>query len=143
MSGRFFLDTNVFVYAFDSNSPEKAATAKALIREGLTKEIGIISYQVIQEFLNVALRRFKKPMTTVEAESFLGLVLRPMCSVQSSHSLYGRALAIRDRYRLSWWDSLIIASAIEGRCARLYTEDLQNGLVIEQLIIENPFRPSC
>ena len=142
MSGRFFLDTNVFVYAFDSNSPEKAETAKKLIREGLTSEKGIISYQVIQEFFNVALRRFKEPMTTAEAESFLGLVLRPMCSVQSSHSLYGRALVICDRYRLSWWDSLIISGAIDGGGAEVYSEDLQNGLVIEQLVIENPFGPS-
>jgi predicted nucleic acid-binding protein len=68
MSGKFFLDTNVFVYSFDARSPTKAAQATKLIRKGIETRGGIVSYQVVQEFFNVALRRFAKPMSTLEAE---------------------------------------------------------------------------
>jgi len=60
MSGKFFLDTNIFVYSFDANLPKKAAQATKLIRKGIETRGGIVSYQVVQEFLNVALRRFAK-----------------------------------------------------------------------------------
>jgi predicted nucleic acid-binding protein len=60
MSGRFFLDTNIFVYSFDTSSPRKAAQAKKLIRGAIETRGGIVSYQVVQQFFNVALRRFSK-----------------------------------------------------------------------------------
>ena len=68
MTGRFFLDTNVFVYSFDAGSPQKAAKSKKLIRNAIHTSGGIVSYPVVQEFFNVALRRFIKPMTTGDAE---------------------------------------------------------------------------
>ena len=63
MSGRFFLDTNLFVYTFDAKAPAKAKTAAHLIRRAADTGEGIISYQVVQEFFNVALRRFAQPMS--------------------------------------------------------------------------------
>ena len=57
MSGKFLLDTNIFVYSFDASSPKKAAQATKLIRKGIETRGGIVSYQVVQEFFNVALRR--------------------------------------------------------------------------------------
>ena len=139
MSGRFFLDTNVFVYSFDANASSKAKTAARLIRRAVDSGEGIISYQVVQEFLNVALRRFSQPMTSAEAEQYLVTVFRPLVAVHSSLATYIEALRISARYRLSWYDSLIVASAIEGRCEVLYSEDLQDGRKIEGLRIENPF----
>jgi predicted nucleic acid-binding protein len=68
MSGRFFLDTNIFVYSFVASSPKKAAQATKLIRKGIETRGGIVSYQVVQEFFNVALRHFAKPMSSVDAE---------------------------------------------------------------------------
>jgi len=64
MSGKFFLDTNIFVYSFDANSPKKAAQATKLIRKGIETRGGIVSYQVVQEFFNVAWRSFAKPMSS-------------------------------------------------------------------------------
>jgi predicted nucleic acid-binding protein len=58
MSARFFLDTNIFVYSFDASSPKKAAESRKLIRSAIQTRNGIVSYQVVQEFFNVALRRF-------------------------------------------------------------------------------------
>jgi predicted nucleic acid-binding protein len=139
MSGRFFLDTNVFVYTFDAKAPAKAKKAALLIRRAADTGEGIISYQVVQEFFNVALRRFPQPMTVAEAEQYLITVLRPLLAVHSSPAIYFEALRIAEKHRLSWYDSLIVAAALEGQCERLYSEDLQDGRKIEGLRIENPF----
>ena len=139
MSGRFFLDTNVFVYSFDPSAPGKARRAAQLIRRAVTTGQGIVSYQVVQEFFNVALRRFSEPMTASEAEQYLTTVFRPLLAVHSSQAIYAEALRLSGRYSLSWYDALIAAEAIEGQCSILYSEDLQHGLRIGELQIENPF----
>ncbi len=61
-SGRFFLDTNIFVYTFDGRSPSKRAPANDLVARALDTRRGVISYQAVQEFLNVATRKFARPM---------------------------------------------------------------------------------
>ena len=139
MSGRFFLDTNVFVYSFDAGSPKKAAQSAKLIKSAIETRGGIVSYQVVQEFFNVALRRFAKPMSTADAEQYLSTTFRPLLSVHSSPALYGEALRIGARFRLAWYDSLIVASAIEGQCDVLYSEDFQDGQQFGTVVISNPF----
>jgi predicted nucleic acid-binding protein len=139
MNGRFFLDTNLFVYSFDRNSPAKSRRATQIIREAVATRNGIISYQVMQEFFNVALRRFSPPMTLVEAEQYLGTVFRPLLTVHSSQDLYKNAFRLAGRYRLPWYDSIIVAAAIEGKCGVLYSEDFQHGQKFGDLKIENPF----
>lgn len=139
MSDRFFLDTNIFVYSFDKNAPKKADRAAKLIRRAIEVGQGIVSYQVVQEFFNVALRRFAEPMSGADAEQYLSTTFRPLLAVHSSHGLYSRALQLGREHSLSWYDSLIVASAIEGRCGVLYSEDLQHGQRFGGLRIENPF----
>jgi predicted nucleic acid-binding protein len=139
MSGKFFLDTNIFVYSFDAASPDKASESANLIRKGIETRSGIVSYQVVQEFFNVALRRFAKPISGPEAEQYLSTTFRPLLSVYPSVALYGEALRIAGRFRLAWYDSLIIASAIEGQCETLYSEDLQHGQKFGGVTISNPF----
>ena len=138
MSDRFFLDTNVFVYSFDANSPAKASQARKLIGSAIETHAGIVSYQVVQEFFNVALRRFAKPMSTADAEQYLSTTFRPLLSVHSSPALYGEALRIAARFRLPWYDSLIVASAIEGQCDVLYSGDFQDGQQFGSRTISNP-----
>lgn len=139
MSGKFFLDTNIFVYSFDLNSPKKALQATKLIRKGIETRSGIVSYQVVQEFFNVALRRFAKPMSSADAEQYLATTFRPLLAVHSSPALYGEALRILARFRLAWYDSLIVASATEGQCDVLYSEDFQDGQQIGRVTVSNPF----
>jgi predicted nucleic acid-binding protein len=139
MSARFFLDTNLFVYTFDPNAAAKANKARQLIRRAADTGEGIISYQVVQEFFSVALRRFPQVMSMAEAEQYLITVLRPLLAVHSSPAIYFEALRIAEKHRLSWYDSLIIAAALEGQCEKLYSEDFQHGRKIETLRIENPF----
>lgn len=139
MSGRFFLDTNIFVYSFDRTSPAKAREAQQLIRNALATQKGVVSYQVVQEFFNVALRRFSRPMKAAEAERYLGSVFRPLLSVQSSIVLFSEALRIQGGSHLSWFDSLIVAAAMQAGCDSLLTEDLQHGQRFGNLQIVNPF----
>lgn len=138
MSGRFFLDTNIFVYSFDTQAPAKAKRALRLIREAVDTGKGIVSYQVVQEFFNVAFRRFPQPMNVAEAEQYLLTVLRPLLAIQSSSALYLEALRTAEKCRLSWYDSLIVAAALQGECSVLYSEDFQHGQKIGALTIENP-----
>jgi predicted nucleic acid-binding protein len=139
MNGKFFLDTNVFLYLFDTTAPAKAKKATRLVRQAVDTGKGIVSYQVVQEFFNVALRRFAHPMSGAEAEQYLITVLRPLLAVHSSPALYVEALRIAGKHRMAWYDSIIVASALEGRCETLYSEDFQHGRQIEGLRVENPF----
>jgi predicted nucleic acid-binding protein len=139
MNGKFFLDTNVFVYLFDTTAPAKAKKAARLVRDAVDTGKGIVSYQVVQEFFNVALRRFAHPMSGAEAEQYLITVFRPLLAVHSSPSLYVEALRVAGKHRIAWYDSIIVASALESQCDTLYSEDFQHGRQIEGLRMENPF----
>ncbi len=139
MNARFFLDTNIFVYSFDRSSAAKSQRALQLISRAAATRKGIVSYQVVQEFFNLALRKFAQPMTVAEAEQYLSAVFRPLVAVQSSPALISEALSLTGRHRLSWYDALIVAAAIEGGCGILYSEDLQDGQRFGELKIENPF----
>jgi len=139
MNGRFFLDTNVFVYSFDRSAAAKARRAAQLIRQAVATRKGIVSYQVVQEFFNVALRRFAQPMTAAEGEQYLGVVFRPLLAVHSFHALYGEAIRLSAKFSLSWYDSLIVVAAMESQCEILYSEDLQHGQRFGDLRVENPF----
>ncbi len=143
MSDRSFLDTNVFVYTFDDSAPSKRDVARKLVSEALLSGRTSISFQVVQEFLNVATRKFQVPMKPADALRYLDQVLAPLCHVFASVELYRKALGIQDRWRSSFYDSLLIAAALEGSCDRLLSEDLQDGQRIEGLTIENPFRASA
>jgi predicted nucleic acid-binding protein len=139
MSGRFFLDTNIFIYSFDHGAPVKAGKATQLIRDALTTQKGFISYQVIQEFFNVALKRFSQPMRLADAEQYLGTVFRPLLGVHPSQTLYREGLELQARSGLSWYNSLIVSAAIQARCDVLFTEDIQHGQRFGSLQVANPF----
>ena len=139
MSDKFFLDTNLFVYLFDQSAPSKAVISRKLMNAALDSGKGIISYQVVQEFFNVARRRFAEPMRPDQAEQLLSTMFHRLWTVQPSPALYLRALRLLDRFHLQWYDALIVAGAIEGECRILYTEDLQHGQSIDGLEVQNPF----
>jgi predicted nucleic acid-binding protein len=139
MSGRYFIDTNIFIYSFHENDPHKRDMSRHLIADALENSTGIISYQVVQEFLGAATRKFKKPLTFKDSQRYLAIVLEPLCEVHSSPELFHQALEIMDKWRYSFYDSLIIASAIQAGCSVLYSEDMQHGQEIMNLRIRNPF----
>jgi len=139
MSDKFFLDTNVVIYAFDHSSPAELKIARRLIAQGVQEKRAVVSYQVVQEFVNVALRSFESSMSPSELEEFLFEALFPMTEVSSSSALVIEALRMRSMHRLSWYDSLIVAAAIQSRCKILYSEDLQHGRRFGDLVVTNPF----
>lgn len=139
MSDRFFIDTNIFLYTFDQNAPEKARRSEDLISLGIETGKAVISFQVVQEFLNGAFRRLKPAMSHPEAELYLAMTLRPLLAVHSSYTLYIQALQINSSHSISWYDSLIVAAAIESDCGILYSEDLQHGRRFDSLVVRNPF----
>ena len=140
MSARAFLDTNVLVYTFDGSSERKRARATELVNGALVDRSAMISFQVVQEFLNVATRKFAKPMTEADASLYLRRVLDPLCEVHSSPALYEQALDIRERWHFSFFDALIVAAALAGGCETLYSGDVQHGQKVRELTVINPFQ---
>lgn len=134
MSAKDFFDTNVLIYAVAKNDP-RSAKAEALVASG-----GIVSIQSLNEFVSVARR--KLGMTWKEVREFLDLI-SILCPDPAPISLdtYRGALAIAERYRYGIYDALVVSAALEAGCRTLYSEDLQDGQIINrQLTIRNPFR---
>ena len=128
-----FFDTNVLLYLLSADAA-KADRAESLLSDG-----GTISVQVLNEFASVALR--KLAMSVAELREILEPV-RGVCHVEPvTEDTHDRALALVERYGFSFYDALLMAAALRAGCARLYSEDLQHGqLVDRQLRILNPFR---
>lgn len=101
---------------------------------------GCISFQVVQECLNIMVRKADIPLSANETQRYLESVLSRLWLVMPSVALYRRGIEIQDRYKYGFYDSLIVAAALEAGCTRLLSEELQHGQRIEQLTIENPFR---
>jgi predicted nucleic acid-binding protein len=139
MTGRDFLDTNVLVYSFDEKQPAKRDRAREIIARALRDGSAIISYQVVQEFLNVALHKFISPFNVKDCGDYLTGVLEPLCQVYPDTSLYRKALDVQSTTGFSFYDSLIIVGAMRGQCSCLLTEDMQTGREIEGVKIVNPF----
>ena len=139
MSAKYFLDTNIFVYCFDELQPAKKVRSLALVAEALQTGAGIISTQVIQEFLNVATRKFRVPLKPEDGKLYLQKVLYPLCHIYPDLELYRAALDVMAEARISFYDSLIVAGAIQGGCALVYSEDLQSGQQIGRVKIVNPY----
>jgi len=140
MRDKYFIDTNVLVYSFDDGKPLKKERSVALIQGALETGMGIISTQVIQEFLNVAIQKFAVPMKIDDSKAYLRLVLNPLCQVYPNLSLYENCLDLQAETRYSFYDSLILAAAIQGGCDILYSEDLHEGQEIRGVKIVNPYR---
>jgi predicted nucleic acid-binding protein len=139
MSGDF-IDSNIFVYLFDETDKHKRGAAAGIVESGLQTNSASISFQMVQETLNVLTRKLATPMTVEGAKRFLENILMPLWRVFSpSSALYHQALDVQARYRYSFYDSLIIAAALDAGCDRLYGEEMQSGQRTEGLKIKNPF----
>jgi predicted nucleic acid-binding protein len=132
MSGRSFFDTTILLYSISSEEP-RAAVAEKLLADG-----GWISVQVLNEFAAVARRKLN--MSWEQIREAL-LAIRVLCESPTPLSIetHEAGLEIAARYGCSIYDALILAAALEADCDVLYTEDMQNGLVIGSLTIRNPF----
>jgi predicted nucleic acid-binding protein len=139
MNGNYFLDTNCFIYVFDAAAPVKREKATKLVANALSSGHGIISWQVCQEFLHASLHKPSSQVPQELIDDYLAHVLLPMCRVHSSASLICKALEIQRDTQYRFYDSLIVAAAIESGAKILYSEDLQHDRLIGHLRIVNPF----
>ncbi len=130
-----FFDTNVLLYLL-SGDAAKADRAEALLQDG-----GRISVQVLNEFAAVATRKLK--LSWPETNEALAIV-RAVCQVEpltiETHEL---AVQLAERYKIGFYDALIVAAALLANCSTLYSEDLQSGQRIERTLkVVNPFQKS-
>jgi predicted nucleic acid-binding protein len=137
---RYFFDTNVLVYMFDSSAPDKRTRALQVLEQALDAGLAVLSTQVLQEFFVTVTRKLPAPLTKEQAKRAVQDFARlPVVRVDPDIIL--NAIDTMQRYRLSFWDSLIIQAALRGDATVIYSEDLQPGQTIETIRVENPFQP--
>jgi len=135
MKDKFFIDTNIIIYSYSSNEEEKQTIANNLF---FNNDNLCISTQVISELSNVLFKKFKLSGDAIEDAVLEIDNIFKVCPFYLSTQL--KAIRIKEKYKLQYYDSLIIANALENRGTILFTEDMQHNLVIEnQLVIKNPF----
>lgn len=141
MTGPVFVDTNVFLYVFDSADISKQNLAHEWREELWKNRTGRISFQVLQEFYVMATKKWPESRYEIRAEVADLLAWQP---VSVDADIFDRGWKIQDRYQLSFWDALIVAAAASVGCRYLLTEDLQNGQKLDGILVINPFltRPS-
>ncbi len=143
MTDKVFVDSNIWLYALttprDGEEMSKRNKAIESLRELASKKTIVVSIQVINEFHWNMIRKFK-----INDDSVAEIVKINIESIavinEIGYSVYRKAFDLRKKYSLSFWDSLIVASALEAECEMLYTEDMQHGQIIESsLTVYNPF----
>jgi len=136
MTERVFLDTNVILYADDRSAGDKRLRALDLLSDLVSKSLAVVSTQVLQEYFVVATRKLGVPpevaRAKVDALAQLDVVLiRPEIIVA--------AIDLHRLHSLSFWDALIIKCASVAGCSRVLSEDMQNGVSIDGVVVVNPF----
>jgi len=132
MNDKFFLDTNVCIYAFDRDGKKKEKALDLIVSNQAT-----VSTQVLMETANVAGKKLKFNQEEIELSVNY---ITTFCSLQFIElSTIKLAFQIRRKYQYALYDALIVASAIESNCGILYTEDMQHEHFIDNMRIINPF----
>lgn len=139
MTTRFFLDTNIVLYCFDDTSVRKQSIARDLLILGASTDTGVVGYQVIQEFLNVALNARRLALANGVALAFVERFLQPISKTVPGFDLFVSTAEIQTETKYSFYDCLIVAAALQGKCEILYSEDMQHDHRIGSLRIVNPF----
>ena len=136
---RWFFDTNVLVYLFDTNAPEKKAAARSLWDKACREATPILSLQVLQEFFVTVTKTVKQGMPVPLARQTVLDFAEIADVVAISLPLIEAATGRIEVSGFSFWDSLIVETAIESGARRLWTEDLQDGQTFGQLTVVNSF----
>ena len=135
---KFFFDTNVLVYLFDADSPDKRKQARALFQKHAEAGDILLSTQVLQEFYVAVTRKLARPLdTAAAAEAVTSFAVLPLVQIDSELVL--SAIHSSRNSQLSFWDALIVQAAIEGHASTLCSEDLQHGQTLDGLHMVNPF----
>lgn len=139
MSALVFVDTNVFLYTVDARDVPKQARAREWVRWCWTEEAGRISTQVLNEFYNNAITKFRTVMPVQQARAQVRNLRQWQPPHLDTFTIDG-AWALQDRHALGYWDALIVASAQQQGCQYLLCEDLPHQQRFESVQVINPFR---
>ena len=131
-----FLDTNVIVYANDTRNPAKQDRAIEIVDRVMRERTGVVSTQVLQEYAAVSETKLGQDPDAVIRQL---LSLEALEIVVVTSPLIRRALEIRGRYQINYWDACILAAAEHARCSVLLSEDLNPGQLYAAVRVENPF----
>lgn len=137
MSDREFFDSNVLVYSDDHDAPRKQSKALDLIGKSRRSHSGVLSTQVLQEYFVAATRKLGVPARV--AREKVGIFSHFEVAMIAVDDVFG-AIDLHRLHQLSFWDGLIVRSALASGCNVLYSEDMQHGRRFEGLRIVNPFR---
>ena len=137
MSVNAFIDTNILIYAHVSSDINKHEATLILMQNLLVDSVIFVSTQVLGEFYT-AMVKYKR--SHIEISHFISEIVRESNVTDITLNIVESALHIKDKYRYSYWDTLIIAAALASNCTALYSEDMQHNQLIEnQLTIINPY----
>lgn len=136
---RSLLDTNVLVYADAADEPQKQQRAIALITALRGAGEAVLSTQVLQEYVNVAVRKLRLPHALIRER--IGFYRR-FELVTTSADLIAGALDLHVLRGVSFYDALILQAAVVSGCPRVLSEDMQHGASLGGVRIENPFVPA-
>jgi len=139
-ANKIFFDTNILVYQFDHTALSKRKLAIKLIEQSIEEATGAISSQVVQEFINVALKKFDIGIQIEELKLVMTDLLTPLCKHYPTFSFYERSLKLYEMNSINMYDAFIIQAAIDLGCKTLYSEDLQDGRSFNTLTVKNPFK---
>ena len=138
MKDKIFLDTNIIVYAHDNSSGDKHTVAKEIMDYLWESKKGVISVQVLQEFFVCVTKKIVKPLLLKNARMILEY-LSSWDVVVNDKYITLKAIDLQEKYRFSFWDSLVIQAAIQSQARILLSEDLPDGQNVKDLKILNPF----
>jgi predicted nucleic acid-binding protein len=135
---KVFLDTNIITYAYDVSAGKRHEIANKIVMDLWDSRLGVISTQVLQEFFVSVTNKIPKTLCVKLAKEIVRDFMKWYVIVNDEESLLA-AIEIHIRYKYSFWDSLIVQSAIKGNVTLLLSEDLSDGQIIEGVEINNPF----
>jgi len=135
MRDYIFIDSNLWLYAFIPTDKDKYDRTKTFLENCFKKDFVVISFQVINE---VTFNLKKKKFSEERIKNIINAFSNSCVISNFSYQILLRASEIREKHKVSFWDSLIIASSIISNCKILYSEDMQSGMDIEGMKILNP-----
>lgn len=138
MSDKIFVDTNILVYSRDSSEPDKQQIAEKWLTALWKSQKGKLSYQILNEYYVTVTKKLNPGLDPESARLDIKNLIawEPVVIAQS---VIENAWLIQDRFRFSWWDSLVVAAAQKSDCSILLSEDLQHQQQIDDVTIINPF----
>jgi len=139
MSDKYFVDTNILVYAHDTSAGAKHERAKALVEDLWSRRSGVVSTQVLQELCVNIRRKAGHPVDLRTAREILADYLSWEVITNTGESVLD-ALQLEEHYQISFWDALIVQAAEASGAAVLYSEDLSDGQIYRGVRVVNPLR---